>query len=150
VRRIRESVLIEAPREVAWGAFTDLTCWADWNSVLTRVQPRHGACLAGGHGFSCWLRPFAVPIPFSVHVEVAEPPARLLWAAARWGVRGRHWFRFLEQEAGTLCESDEELTGPTVALAGPLFPLWRFRRLTRRFLEGLKKEAERRAAKGER
>jgi hypothetical protein len=31
-----------------------------------------------------------------------------------------------------------------VTLAGPFFPLWRFRELTRRFLADLKTEAERR------
>ena len=146
MRRIEEVVLVEAPREVVWGAFADLTCWADWNSVLTRVRPGSDACLAGGGGFSCCLRPFAVPIPFSIHVEIAEPPARLLWVADRWGVRGRHWYHFTEVEGGTRCESVEDLSGPTVSLAGPFFPLWRFRELTRRFLEDLKKEAERRAA----
>lgn len=145
-QRIEETVLIAAPRTVAWGAFTDLTCWADWNSVLTRVEPGADACLVSGSGFSCRLKPFAVPIPFAVRVELVEPPARLLWVGARWGVRGRHWFIFTEQEGGTRCESREELSGPTVTLAGPFFPLWRFRKLTRRFLADLKEEAEKRAA----
>jgi len=146
MRRIEETVLIAAPREVTWGAFADLTCWADWNSVLTRVRPAAQGCLVGGGGFSCCLRPFAVPVHFSVRVEIVEPPARLLWVADRWGVRGRHWYRFTEIEEGTRCESVEDISGPTVALAGPLFPLWRFRELTRRFLIDLKQEAERRAS----
>jgi uncharacterized protein YndB with AHSA1/START domain len=146
MRRIEESVLIEAPRDVVWGAFTDLTCWADWNSVLTRVQPVAAACLVTGSGFSCCLRPFVVPIPFAVRVEFVEPPARLLWVANHWGVRGRHWYYFTEQGGGTRCESVEELSGPTVTLAGPFFPLWRFRELTRRFLRDLKMESEKRAA----
>lgn len=146
LRHIDESVLIEAPREVAWGAFTDLTCWADWSSVLSRVRPGAAGRLAAGAGFTCCLRPFLVPVPFSVRVEVVDPPSRLLWVGARWGVRGRHWFRFSEQGGMTRCESSEDLSGPTVTLAGPLFPLWRFRGLTRRFLVELKAEAERRAA----
>jgi hypothetical protein len=63
-------------------------------------------------------------------------------------VRGRHWFLFAEQEGGTRCESAEDLTGPAVALAGPLFPTWRFRKLTRDFLRELKAGAERRAVGG--
>ena len=43
----------------------------------------------------------------------------------------------------------EDLSGPAVALAGPFFPEWRFRWLTRRFLEDLKAGAERRAAGSE-
>jgi hypothetical protein len=148
MRRIEESVLIDAPREIAWGTFTDLTCWADWNSVLTGVRMGPDPRLAGGSDFSCCLSPFGVAVPFSVSVELAEPPARLLWVGARWGVRGRHWFLFSDQEGGTRCESVEDLTGPTVALAGPFFPTWHFRELTRRFLRDLKAGAERRAAGG--
>jgi len=148
MRRIEESVLIDAPREVVWEAFTDLACWADWNSVLTAVRPAPDPRLTGGSGFSCSLSPFGVALPFSVRVELAEAPSRLLWVGARWGVRGRHWFLFADQEDGTRCESVEDLTGPTVALAGPLFPTWRFRELTRRFLRDLRAEAERRAAGG--
>jgi ligand-binding SRPBCC domain-containing protein len=148
VRRIEESVLIDAPREIVWGTFVDLTCWADWSSVLTRVAPEAGASLAGGSGFSCALRPFGVPVSFAVRVELAEAPARLCWVAARWGVHGRHWFHFSEHEGGTRCDSAEDLSGPAVTLAGPLFPLWRFRELTRRFLGDLKAGAERRAGNG--
>lgn len=147
MKRIEETILIQASRELVWGAFTDLTCWADWNSVLTKVRPGAGACLAEGAGFSCCLRPFGVPVPLAVRVELAEPPARLLWVGARWGVRGRHWFYFSERSGGTRCESVEELSGPTVAVAGPLFPVWRFRELTRRFLLDLRAEAESRAAR---
>jgi ligand-binding SRPBCC domain-containing protein len=148
VRRIEESVLIDAPREVAWRTLVDLTCWADWSSVLTRVVPEGDARLADGARFSCSLRPFGVVIPFAVRVEVAEAPARLLWVAARWGVRGRHWFHFLDKGGGTRCDSVEDLSGPTVVLAGPLFPEWRFRELTRRFLSDLKAGAEGRARGG--
>jgi hypothetical protein len=146
MKRIEETVLIRAPRAVAWGAFTDLTCWADWNSVLTDVRPGADACLVSGSGFSCCLRPFAVTIPFRVRVEAVDPPARLRWVAERWGVRGDHWYHFADADGGTRCDSVEDLTGPTVTLAGPFFPLWRFRALTRKFLADLKAEAERRAA----
>ena len=147
MKRIQESILIGAPRDVAWRTFTDLTCWADWNSVLTDVQPGPDAAIAGG-GFSCGLRPFGFAVPFAVRVEVAEAPVRLRWSAARWGVHGSHWFHFTETPDGTLCKSLEDLSGPAVTLAGPLFPLWRFRELTRRFLRDLKDGAERRAAGG--
>src|SRR5512133_802680 len=126
-RRIEESILIEAPRAVAWGAFADLTCWAHWNTVLTPVQPGEEACLVPGAGFSCCLRPFVVPIPFAVRVELAEPPERLLWSGERWGVHGRHWFHFSDEGGRTRCDSLEDLTGPVVTLAGPFFPLWRLR-----------------------
>ncbi len=146
MRRIEESVMIDAPREVAWRMFTDLTCWAGWNSVLTEVGTAPDASLAGGAGFSCRLQSFGFAIPFAVRIELVVAPSRLLWVAERWGVRGRHWFHFAEQAGGTRCDSVEDLSGPTVALSGPFFPTWRFRELTRRFLLDLKSGAERRAA----
>ena len=138
-------MLIDAPREVVWRTFVDLACWADWSSVLTRVVPDANPRLADGSSFSCTLRPFGVAVPFTVRVEIAEAPARLLWVATRWGVRGRHWFHFSNHGEGTRCDSVEDLAGPTVALAGPFFPEWRFRGLTRRFLADLKAGAELRA-----
>jgi hypothetical protein len=146
---MEETVVIEAPREVVWGAFVDLSCWADWSSVLTRARPlAGGACLASGAEFSCCLRPFGAPVRFAARVEQADRPARLLWTVRRLGVRSRHLFLFSEEPGGaaTRCESLEELSGPLVALAGPLFPLGRLRGLGRRFLEELKAEAERRAS----
>ena len=148
VRRIEESVLIDAPRQLVWRTLVDLACWADWSSVLTRVVPGAHATLDSGSHFSCSLQPFGVAIPFAVRVELAEAPARLLWTAARWGVRGRHWFHLSDHGGGTRCDSVEDLSGPAVVLAGPFFPEWRFRDLTRRFLGDLKAGAERRAGGG--
>ncbi len=147
MRRMEETVEVAAPREVVWGAFVDLTCWADWNSVLTRAAPAGGGGSLEGCGeFSCCLRPWRVPVTFSARVEEAVPPSRLLWTVRRLGVHSRHWFFLRESEGGTVLESVEELTGPLVALLGPLFPLGKLRRLGRRFLEDLKAEAERRAS----
>jgi len=56
MKRIEETVLISAPRETAWQAFVDLTCWADWNRVLTGVRAAPEACLVDGSRFSCCLR----------------------------------------------------------------------------------------------
>ena len=117
MRRIEESVLIDAPREVAWRMFTDLTCWADWNSVLTGVRTAPDASLAGGEGFFCRLQPFGFPIPFAVRVELADAPSRLLWVAERWGVRGRHWFLFTDQEAARAATASK--TSPAQRLRSP-------------------------------
>lgn len=146
--RMLESIAIRAPRPTVWAALTDLACWADWNSVLTRARPGAGACLESGAGFSCCVRPYGVPVTFAARIEEAEAPARLLWSVSRLGVRSRHWFHLREGEGGTVCESVEELSGPLVTLAGPLFPLGKLRRLTRRFLEELKAEAEARSGRG--
>jgi uncharacterized protein YndB with AHSA1/START domain len=144
---MEDAVEIAAPREVVWGAFADLSCWADWNSVLTRAAPADGGAeLAAGGRFFCAVRPYWLPVRFAARVEEAVPPGRLLWTVRRLGVHSHHWFHLRESEGGTVLESVEELTGPLVTLAGPFFPLGRLRRLGRRFLEDLKAEAERRAS----
>jgi len=110
VRRIEESVLIGAPREVAWRMFTDLTCW-----------PTGTACSPGSgrHRMPLWPgRRLFVP---SSAVRFRHPlrgPRRtrggaLAAALGRraLGVRGRHWFLFTDQQAGTRCDSVEDLSG---------------------------------------
>jgi len=143
-----EAVEIAAPREVVWAAFVDLSRWADWNNVLTRAAPAPGraASLDACGEFSCSLRPYFLPVSFAATIEEAVRPERLLWTVRRLGVHSRHWFYLRDEGGGTVLESVEELTGPLVALAGPLFPAGKLRRLGRRFLEELKAEAERRAA----
>jgi len=152
MRRMVDTVEIAAPREVVWAAFVDLSCWADWNSVLTRAAPAGPeSCLLEGGAFSCCLRPYRFPVTFKARVEEAVAPSRLLWTVRRLGVHSRHWFHLREEGGGTVLESVEELTGLLVTLAGPFFPLGKLRRLGRLFLEELKQEAERRAsAPGER
>jgi len=143
VSRIRSC--IAAPRPVAWGAFTDLTCWADWNSVLTKVQPGADTSLVGGNGFSCSLRPFVVSIPFAVHIELADPRRGCSGSLPGWAcahgtgtTSRRRRGHALRQRRGPRGADGgaRRAVLPAVALPGT----------DARFLLDLKAEAERRAA----
>ena len=139
---IEDEVEIGAPLEKVWASFTDLTCWADWNTVLTKVQPHSGSCIdAGGH-FACCVTPFGVPVFFETRIDEISPMERIVWTGSKYMIRGRHEFLFTENDGKVRLFSREVLTGLPVAFGGIFFPLWRFRTLTREFLEDLKKYAE--------
>ena len=139
---IEDEVEIGAPLEKVWAAFTDLTCWADWNTVLTKVQPHSGSCIdAGGH-FACCVTPFGVPVFFETRIDEISPMERIVWTGSKYMIRGRHEFLFTENDGKVRLFSREVLTGLPVAFGGIFFPLWRFRTLTREFLEGIRKYAE--------
>lgn len=141
--RIEESVWVAAALDRVWGTFTDLTCWPDWNSVLTKAEATDESCLLAGRSFRCCIRPYAVPVFFQAKVEQIVPREKVLWTAKRFGLRGRHEFLFEPEGDGVRVVSREVLTGFPVLLGGLFFPVGRFRRITATFLRELKEGAER-------
>ena len=140
--RIDEHIHVAAPVERVWETFTDLTCWQDWNSVLTQVEAGGEACLLAGGRFRCCIRPYAVPVFFEARIEEVVPLKRVLWTARRFGLQGRHEFLFEPEAEGVLVVSREVLTGFPVLLGGLFFPVGRFKRITSTFLRELKAGAE--------
>ena len=140
--RIDEQIHIAAPVERVWDTFTDLTCWQDWNTVLTQVEGRDGASLLVAGRFRSCIRPYAVPVFFEARIEEVVPLKRVLWTARRFGLQGRHEFLFEPEADGVLVGSREVLTGFPVVLGGFFFPIGRFRRITSTFLRDLKAGAE--------
>ncbi len=139
---IVESVVIAAPLGKVWQTFTDLTCWADWNSVLTGVQGERNSCIVGEGSFRCCIRPYGVPVFFKAEIAEFEPLRRVVWTTARHGVKSRHEFLFEEEGGEARVLSREHLTGILVRLGGIYFLLPQFRKMTATFLEELKKGAE--------
>ena len=140
--RIDEQIHVAAPLERVWQTFTDLTCWQDWNSVLTQVEPKGEAYLLPGGRFRCCIRPYAVPVFFEARIEEVVPLKRVLWTARRLGLQGRHEFLFEPEADGVRVVSREVLTGFPVLLGGLFFPVGRFKRITSTFLRELKAGAE--------
>jgi uncharacterized membrane protein len=139
---IEDEVEIDAALEKVWESFTDLTCWANWNSVLTNVQSHSGSCIdADGH-FTCCVTPFWVPVFFETRINELSPMERIVWTGSKYMIHGRHEFLFTEEDGKVRLFSREVLRGLPVAFGGIFFPLGKFRTLTREFLEGLKKYAE--------
>jgi len=139
---IEEEVEISASLEKVWESFTSFTCWADWNAVLAQVKSSSGSCLDKNGRFTCCVNPFGVPIFFEAGVDEITPMERIVWTGSKYMVRGWHEFLFTEKEGKVRLFSREILTGPPVAFGGLFFPVWRFRSLTRKFLEGLRSYAE--------
>lgn len=140
--RIEDEVEISATLEKVWAAFTDLTCWADWNSVLTNVKPHSGSCIAADGSFTCCVTPFLVPVFFETRIDEILPMERIVWTGSKYMIHGRHEFLFTEKGGKVRLFSREVLRGLPVAFGGVFFPLGRFRTLTREFLEGFRKYAE--------
>ncbi len=138
---IEERIGIAAPLAKVWDRFVDLTCWADWNRVLTDVRPS-GTCLSGGEGFSCCIRPYFFDIHFSPVVVAVDPLSRVIWTAERFGISARHEFLFHETTGGMEIISREKFSGIFICLGVGLLIRPRLRRLTRAFLEDLRQGAE--------
>lgn len=139
---IEEAVEISASLERVWESFTDLTCWAHWNSVLTKVKPNTGSCIDENGGFICCVSPFGVPVFFETSIVEIVPMERIVWTGAKYMIHGRHDFLFDEKDGKVRLLSREVLKGPPVALGGFFFPVRKFRKMTRKFLEDLRKYAE--------
>ena len=140
---IEDEVEINAPLEKVWNSFIDLTCWADWNSVLTKVKPRCGNCIEADGSFSCCVTPFGVPVFFETRIDEISPMERIVWTGSKYMIHGTHEFLFVENEAAVKLISREVMRGLPVSFGGFFFPVRRFRALTREFLEALRKYAER-------
>ena len=139
---IEEEVKINASLERVWESFTSFTCWADWNCVLSEVKSSSGSCLDKDGRFTCCVSPFGVPVFFEAGVNEITPMERIVWTGSRYMVHGWHEFLFTEKAGTVRLLSREILTGPPVALGGLFFPVRKFHKLTREFLDGLKKYVE--------
>ena len=139
---IDESVVIIAPIEKVWRTFIDLTCWADWNSVLTDISAEHDH-ISEGENFSCCVRPFIFfPIYFEPKVEEVTPFQRITWVSRKFGIISRHVFSFERASEGVHVRSHEILSGPMMLFAERVMPKEKLGALNQTFLRQLKQEAE--------
>jgi hypothetical protein len=138
---IEESVLINADLRAIWKTFTDLTCWADWNTVATGVASGSGR-FEEGEKFTFCLRPFSVPIVIEPKIEEVVPREHVVWTGTKFGIFSRHKFLFQQVANGVLVTSIETFRGLPLMLGGLTFPESTVRELTAGMLNDLKKAAE--------
>lgn len=138
---IEESVMIKAPRERVWETFIDLTCWADWNTVLEEVSGEMGRMQAGG-SFRCCLRPYSFGVYIEPRIESVEPMERIVWTSRKYGVSSYHEYFFREGPEGVEVLSRERLTGLPLILGGLLFPKSKVLEMNAAFLRDLKEHSE--------
>ena len=137
-----EDILINSTKEKVWSAFTDLTCWVNWNTVLRGVYSKEKS-LTKGESLSCTLRPFFFPVEVELLIEEIVPYERIIWVARKEGLKARHEFFFEDNDSGVHVISRETFTGFLSKWSGLLLPVKRMKTLTEVFLSDLKKAAER-------
>ncbi|MHB8846478.1 MAG: SRPBCC family protein [Nitrospirota bacterium] len=138
---IEESVLISADIETIWTTFTDLTCWAEWNTVASKAASDSGRIEEGAR-FSFCLRPFSVPIVLEPMIEEVVPREKVVWTGTKFGIFSRHEFLFQQVANGVLVTSRETFRGLPLLFGGVTFPEAMVRELTVGMLSDLKKAAE--------
>ncbi len=138
---IEETINITAPLERVWDVFMDLTCWADWNTILTEVSSAE-TCLIEGGKFNCCIRPYAFAVYFQPKVVEVIPKKKIVWTGSKYWITSLHEFFFEETPGGALIRSREKFSGLPVRLGGFLFPRKKLTALTTSFLEDLKQAAE--------
>jgi len=138
---VEETVIIDAPLQKVWNTFTDLTCWADWNTVLQDVSPPSSR-MEKGSSFTCSIRPFFFPIHLKPKIEEVVPFEKVVWTGKKYGVTSRHEFLFSEKPEGVQVTSKENLDGSPSGKIGMLFTHSKVVELTKKLLKDLKEEAE--------
>jgi hypothetical protein len=138
---IEESVLINGDLKTIWKTFTDLTCWADWNTVASKAASDSGR-LEEGERFTFCLRPFSVPIMIEPKIEEVVPREKVVWTGSKFGIFSRHEFLFQQVANGVLVTSRETFRGLPLLFGGLTFPESTVREMTIGMLKDLKKAAE--------
>lgn len=139
---IEESIIINADIRKVWETFTDLTCWADWNTVLGNVSCGEGTCISEGGSFSCSIKPFVIPVFFEPKIEEVIPYKKVVWTANKMGVYARHEFLFESVNDSVIVRSKETFTGLPLSVASVLFPRSTIEQLTVHLLTDLKTASE--------
>lgn len=138
---IEESIHINADPAKIWKTFTDLTCWADWNTVARDAASDSGS-LEAGDRFTFCIRPFSVPITLKPKIEEVVPAQRVVWTGSKFGISSRHEFLFQQVRGGVLVTSREALRGLLLHFGGQAFTDAVVRKLTIAMLNDLKKASE--------
>jgi hypothetical protein len=138
---IEESVLIDADLKSVWKTFTDLTCWAEWNTVASKAKSGSGR-IEEGERLSFCLRPASVPIMIDAKIKEVEPREKIVWSGTKFGIFSRHEFLFQQVANGVLVTSSETFRGLPLLFGGLTFPESTVRDLTVGMLNDLKKSAE--------
>lgn len=138
---IQESIFINAKMDKVWKIFTDLTCWKDWNTVISNVCSNEKCFTCGGE-ILCCFRPFLFPVKTKIKVEEVIPYERIVWSAQKRGSSARNEFSFQSNERGVLVTSRETFTGFLVRAFGFFLPKRRMHTLIHAFLKDLKTASE--------
>ena len=138
---IVEEIFINATVKKVWETFTDITCWTNWNTVMTDVNSQQNYLTDGSH-VKCNFCPFLFPIKIKMEIEEVVPFERIVWSARKKGLSARHEFFFKKHEKGVMLRSREIFTGLLIKTSGFLLTQKKMKSLTATFLRDLKRAAE--------
>jgi hypothetical protein len=139
---IEESILIKADIKKTWKTFTDLTCWAEWNTVACNAVSDSGL-LEKGERFTFSLQPFSVPITLKTTIEEVVPAQRVVWSGSKFGIFSRHEFLFQQIDDSVLVMSSETFHGLPLLFGAKHLTESTVSKLTIAMLNDLKKACER-------
>ena len=138
---IDESIVIQAPLDTVWKTFTDIACWADWNTVMEDVPAGREAMEKGAPLEFC-IRPFLFPVRLEPVIEEVVRNEKVTWSGTKFGISSRHEFFFEKSGVGVRVRSRESFTGGPLEAMSFAFPERRIREMTQALLRDLKKAAE--------
>jgi hypothetical protein len=120
MKRIEETVLVEAPVAAVWAVLTDTAAYPDWNPFITELT---GDLVAGGRLVARIAPPGGRSMVFRPTVTVVEKDHRLQWLG-HLGVPGvfdgRHTFTLEPVGEETLVVQGEEFSGALVPFTGAM------------------------------
>lgn len=138
---IKEFIVIHSTSEKVWAILTDLSRWAEWNTVMRNAQTDN-KILTEGINLKCSFYPFLFPVVMEIKIERVVPFRRIAWSTKKMALCAHHELLFERDGEGVLVLSEEEFTGLPARASGLLLPFKRMQALTRIFLADLKKASE--------
>jgi hypothetical protein len=139
---IDEEIEIHAPLDVVWRIFSQMEDWDQWNTACRECCILEGDSMNSGTCFSFKIKPWFLPLRVAPRIVECEPGKTVTWEGGRLGVNAAHTWRFREQDGKVILRSVERFRGPLLIVGRVLGIPQKLHRLTREFLETLKKAAE--------
>ncbi len=127
--------------ETVWSFFSDLGKWTTWSPICRGCRssaPPAELRLGSILEISFAVCGVVLTVPSTV-VEF-EPPTTIAWQGQKFGVEAIHRYRFRRRNGGTLLCNEETFSGIAFPLTGLLSAWYRASQLSRRSLEGIRRE----------
>jgi len=146
---IDEEIEIRAPLAVVWRIFSHMEAWDRWNTACRECCILEGEAMNAGTCFSFKIKPWLLPMRVDPRIVECEPAERVTWEGGRLGVQASHTWQFHENNGTVILRSVERFRGPLLWVGRILGIPQKLHRLTREFLETLKRAAENCAQTGD-
>ena len=142
---IKQKIFIHAPAEKVWKVFTNLEKWPKMNPIYKYAKHIKGYPWAKGSMFEFqsdygFLKTKAKPI-----ILKSNPPYFIEWIGTKPLIKGKHSFTFRKVRNGTEVINYEEFNGIGLLIINILKLKPKIEKSFKYFMQGLKREAERKS-----